>query len=73
MINGLVSKHVVSTSRTPGHTKHFQHIHITKEIRLMDCPGLGTFGKKISNIFFFKKNCSFYQCFLLLISPRHFK
>lgn len=31
---------VVSTSRTPGHTKHFQTIFLTRSIRLCDCPGL---------------------------------
>ncbi|KAJ3353931.1 Guanine nucleotide-binding-like protein 1 [Entophlyctis luteolus] len=40
LINGIVGKKVVSTSRTPGHTKHFQTIHLTKTVRLCDCPGL---------------------------------
>jgi len=31
---------VVSTSRTPGHTKHFQTIFLTANVRLCDCPGL---------------------------------
>ena len=31
---------VVSTSRTPGHTKHFQTIYLTPTVRLCDCPGL---------------------------------
>ena len=31
---------MVSTSRTPGHTKHFQTIFLTHSIRLCDCPGL---------------------------------
>ncbi|GFU08503.1 guanine nucleotide-binding protein-like 1 [Nephila pilipes] len=31
---------VVSVSRTPGHTKHFQTIMLTKNVRLCDCPGL---------------------------------
>ena len=33
-------KKVVSTSRTPGHTKHFQTILLTNDIVLVDCPGL---------------------------------
>ena len=41
LINGLLGKKAVSVSKTPGHTKHFQTIHITKDIRLCDCPGLG--------------------------------
>eukprot|EP01132_Coremiostelium_polycephalum_P005408 gene5408-6745_t len=40
LINGLMGKKVVSTSRTPGHTKHFQTIILTKNIQLCDCPGL---------------------------------
>ena len=35
----VVSK-VVSVSRTPGHTKHFQTIFLTRNVRLCDSPGL---------------------------------
>lgn len=31
---------MVSTSRTPGHTKHFQTLYLTPKIRVCDCPGL---------------------------------
>jgi len=31
---------VVSVSKTPGHTKHFQTINVTRSVRLCDCPGL---------------------------------
>ena len=40
LINSLMGKRVVSVSKTPGHTKHFQTIFITKLIVLCDCPGL---------------------------------
>lgn len=30
----------MSVSRTPGHTKHFQTIYLTSNVRLCDCPGL---------------------------------
>jgi len=40
LINGIMGKTVVSASRTPGHTKHFQTIHLTENVRLSDCPGL---------------------------------
>lgn len=43
LINGILGKKTVSVSKTPGHTKHFQTIHISENIRLCDCPGLGTF------------------------------
>lgn len=40
LLNGLVGKKVVSVSRTPGHTKHFQTIFLTPTVKLCDCPGL---------------------------------
>ncbi|CAD5118923.1 DgyrCDS7598 [Dimorphilus gyrociliatus] len=40
LMNGLVGKKVVSVSKTPGHTKHFQTIYLTKTVKLCDCPGL---------------------------------
>lgn len=40
VINALMGKKVVSVSRTPGHTKHFQTIYLTEKVRLVDCPGL---------------------------------
>lgn len=40
LMNALMGKKVVSVSRTPGHTKHFQTIYLTKTVRLCDCPGL---------------------------------
>lgn len=40
LINALKGRKVVSVSRTPGHTKHFQTIFLTPQVRLCDCPGL---------------------------------
>ncbi|KAL7739038.1 hypothetical protein ACLKA6_001946 [Drosophila palustris] len=40
LINALKGRKVVSVSRTPGHTKHFQTIFLTQQVRLCDCPGL---------------------------------
>ncbi|KAI6656893.1 hypothetical protein LOD99_16195 [Oopsacas minuta] len=40
IINGLMGRKVVSASKTPGHTKHFQTIFITNTVCLCDCPGL---------------------------------
>ncbi|XP_017891096.1 guanine nucleotide-binding protein-like 1 [Ceratina calcarata] len=40
LINALMGKKVVSVSRTPGHTKHFQTIFLTRTVCLCDCPGL---------------------------------
>ncbi|KZC06821.1 PREDICTED: guanine nucleotide-binding protein-like 1 [Dufourea novaeangliae] len=40
LMNALMGKKVVSVSRTPGHTKHFQTIYLTRTVCLCDCPGL---------------------------------
>jgi ribosome biogenesis GTPase A len=40
IINGILNEKVVSVSRTPGHTKHFQTIHLSDTLVLCDCPGL---------------------------------
>lgn len=40
LINALKGRKVVSVSRTPGKTKHFQTIFLTNNVRLCDCPGL---------------------------------
>ncbi|XP_075228669.1 nucleostemin 4 [Lycorma delicatula] len=40
LMNAVMGKKVVSVSHTPGHTKHFQTIFLTPNVRLCDCPGL---------------------------------
>ncbi|PXF40095.1 Guanine nucleotide-binding protein-like 1 [Gracilariopsis chorda] len=45
LINGIFQKKVVSTSRTPGHTKHLQTIFLCESVRLCDCPGLVFAGR----------------------------
>ncbi|XP_056637877.1 guanine nucleotide-binding protein-like 1 [Diorhabda sublineata] len=46
LLNALMGKKVVSVSKTPGHTKHFQTIFLTPNVKLCDCPGL-VFPSKI--------------------------
>ncbi|KAG0722740.1 Guanine nucleotide-binding protein-like 1 [Chionoecetes opilio] len=43
LINALMGKKVVSVSKTPGHTKHFQTIFLTKNVKLCDCPDPHTY------------------------------
>ena len=40
VLNALMGEKVVSTSITPGRTKHFQTHFMTPTIELCDCPGL---------------------------------
>jgi large subunit GTPase 1 len=39
-INALIGAKKVSVSSTPGKTKHFQTIHLSDQVILVDCPGL---------------------------------
>ncbi|KAJ1668171.1 hypothetical protein IW140_000662 [Coemansia sp. RSA 1813] len=39
-INALVGSKKVNVGSMPGKTKHFQTIHLTKDVVLCDCPGL---------------------------------
>ncbi|KAI9894455.1 MAG: hypothetical protein M1814_003213 [Vezdaea aestivalis] len=39
-INALIGAKKVSVSATPGKTKHFQTLHLSDAIILVDCPGL---------------------------------
>ncbi|ORY71655.1 uncharacterized protein BCR38DRAFT_480151 [Pseudomassariella vexata] len=39
-INALIGAKKVSVSSTPGKTKHFQTIHLSDKVVLVDCPGL---------------------------------
>lgn len=47
LMNAIMGKKVVSVSKTPGHTKHFQTIFLTPQVRLCDCPGL-VFPSRVS-------------------------
>ncbi|KAK5642348.1 hypothetical protein RI129_008515 [Pyrocoelia pectoralis] len=49
VINAIMGKKVVSVSKTPGHTKHFQTIFVTKNVKLCDCPGL-VFPSKVPKV-----------------------
>ncbi|EKX39998.1 hypothetical protein GUITHDRAFT_61514, partial [Guillardia theta CCMP2712] len=40
VINSIFGKKVVSSSSTPGHTKHFQTLFLTKRVCFCDSPGV---------------------------------
>ncbi|KAG5175326.1 hypothetical protein JKP88DRAFT_172457 [Tribonema minus] len=40
LLNTLLGRRRVSTSATPGHTKHLQTMHVTKDLVLCDSPGV---------------------------------
>jgi nuclear GTP-binding protein len=40
VINSLKKTKVASVSNVPGHTKTVQEIHLDKNVRLLDCPGV---------------------------------
>lgn len=40
LLNALLGRHAASTSRTPGHTTHFQTLYLTRSLLLADSPGV---------------------------------
>ena len=40
LMNSIAGRKVVSASKTPGHTKHLQTIHLSRHLRMCDSPGL---------------------------------
>jgi large subunit GTPase 1 len=40
VINSLLNKKKVGVASQPGKTKHYQTLYLTKDIVLVDCPGL---------------------------------
>ncbi|GAB0489635.1 hypothetical protein MMPV_000860 [Pyropia vietnamensis] len=40
LLNALLGRHATSTSRTPGHTTHFQTLYLTRSLLLADSPGV---------------------------------
>ena len=40
LINSLKRSHATAVSNTPGLTKCIQEVHLDKDIRLLDCPGV---------------------------------
>lgn len=49
LMNAVMGRKVVSVSKTPGHTKHFQTIFLTETVKLCDCPGL-VFPSKVPKV-----------------------
>ncbi|XP_065221242.1 guanine nucleotide-binding protein-like 1 [Planococcus citri] len=49
LMNAIIGKKVVSVSKTPGHTKHFQTIFLTPTVKVCDCPGL-VFPSKVPKV-----------------------
>ncbi len=40
LLNDILGTNKVSTSATPGHTKHMQTHYVTRQLVLCDCPGV---------------------------------
>ncbi|KAJ9103200.1 hypothetical protein QFC21_002623 [Naganishia friedmannii] len=40
LLNALMGRSRVRASKTPGKTKHFQSLYWSKDVRIVDCPGL---------------------------------
>lgn len=40
LINSLKRAHVVNVGATPGLTRSLQEVHLDKNVKLLDCPGV---------------------------------
>lgn len=40
LINSLKRCHVVNVGATPGLTRSMQEVHLDKNVKLLDCPGI---------------------------------
>ena len=40
LINSLKRSHVVNVGSTPGLTRSMQEVHLDKNVKLLDCPGV---------------------------------
>lgn len=40
LINSLKRSHVVNVGATPGLTRSMQEVHLDKNVKLLDCPGV---------------------------------
>ena len=49
LINSLKRAHVVNVGATPGLTRSLQEVHLDKNVKLLDCPGVVLLKKSSAN------------------------
>ena len=57
LINSLKRSHVVKAGSTPGLTRSIQEVHLDKNVKLLDCPGVVLLASGQSDASVALKNC----------------
>ncbi|KAF6157995.1 hypothetical protein GIB67_008124 [Kingdonia uniflora] len=57
LINSLKRSHVVNVGATPGLTRSMQEVHLDKNVKLLDCPGVVMLKSGESNASIALRNC----------------
>ncbi|WJX17361.1 Guanine nucleotide-binding protein-like nsn1 [Trifolium repens] len=57
LINSLKRCHVVNVGATPGLTRSMQEVHLDKNVKLLDCPGVVMLKSEENNATVALKNC----------------
>ncbi|XP_058724355.1 guanine nucleotide-binding protein-like NSN1 isoform X2 [Vicia villosa] len=57
LINSLKRCHVVNVGATPGLTRSMQEVHLDKNVKLLDCPGVVMLKSQGNNATIALKNC----------------
>ncbi|GAU43314.1 hypothetical protein TSUD_390130 [Trifolium subterraneum] len=57
LINSLKRCHVVNVGATPGLTRSMQEVHLDKNVKLLDCPGVVMLKSQENNATVALKNC----------------
>jgi nuclear GTP-binding protein len=57
LINSLKRCHVVNVGATPGVTRSTQEVHLDKNVKLLDCPGVVMLKSQENNATVALKNC----------------
>ncbi|XP_027927619.1 guanine nucleotide-binding protein-like NSN1 [Vigna unguiculata] len=57
LINSLKRSHVVNVGSTPGLTRSMQEVHLDKNVKLLDCPGVVMLKSQHNDASIALKNC----------------
>ena len=57
LINSLKRAHVVNVGATPGLTRSLQEVHLDKNVKLLDCPGVVMLKSSANDASIALRNC----------------
>lgn len=57
LINSLKRCHVVNVGATPGLTRSMQEVHLDKDVKLLDCPGVVMLSSAANDASIALRNC----------------